>query len=76
MCREFLAAETPRYLVVKSGNANAGTGQKGLDNAREICQTLADLTGVAVEQVLPFSTGVIGELLPVEPFKGAFPHVL
>ena len=76
LCREFLAANTPRYLVVNSGNANAGTGQKGLDNARQVCQTLADLTGVAIEQILPFSTGVIGEQLSVEPFINAFPKVL
>jgi glutamate N-acetyltransferase/amino-acid N-acetyltransferase len=76
LCREFLAVNTPRYLVVNSGNANAGTGQKGLENARQVCQSLADLQGVPVEQVLPFSTGVIGEQLPVEPFIKTFPKVL
>ncbi|PWQ99965.1 bifunctional glutamate N-acetyltransferase/amino-acid acetyltransferase ArgJ [Leucothrix pacifica] len=76
LCREFMADNAPRYLVINSGNANAGTGQAGLDNAREICEELASLTGVAPEQVLPFSTGVIGELLPVEPFRAAFPEVL
>ena len=76
LCREFLTVNTPRYLVVNSGNANAGTGQKGLDSARQICQTLATLSGVSVEQILPFSTGVIGEQLPVEPFTKAFPKVL
>lgn len=76
LCREFIASEIPRYLVVNSGNANAGTGQQGLDNARQVCQSLAELTGVATEQVLPFSTGVIGQQLPVEPFTNAFPAVL
>ena len=76
LCREFLANATPRYLVVNSGNANAGTGERGLDSALKICQELADLSGVSVEQVLPFSTGVIGEQLPVEPFTKAFPDVL
>lgn len=76
LCREFLANATPRYLVVNSGNANAGTGERGLDSARKICQELAELSGVSVEQVLPFSTGVIGEQLPVEPFTKAFPDVL
>lgn len=76
LCRAFMKTHTPRYLVINSGNANAGTGQQGLDNAREVCVSLAALTGVETEQVLPFSTGVIGELLPVTPFKEAFPAVL
>lgn len=76
LCRDFLTTNTPRYLVVNSGNANAGTGQQGLSSAREICQTLAELTNVEIDQVLPFSTGVIGVQLPVEPFAKAFPRVL
>jgi glutamate N-acetyltransferase/amino-acid N-acetyltransferase len=76
LCREFLKSHSPRYLVVNSGNANAVTGQQGLDAAREICSELANLTGVETEQVLPFSTGVIGEQLPIAPFKKAFPDTL
>ena len=76
LCREFLKSHSPRYLVVNSGNANAVTGQQGLDAARDICAELAGLTGVDTEQVLPFSTGVIGEQLPVAPFKKAFPDTL
>jgi len=76
LCREFLATQTPRYVVVNSGNANAGTGQQGLDNARKVCAGLAEITGVNVEQVLPFSTGVIGQQLPVQPFLDAFPKAL
>jgi len=76
LCREFLAKTTPRYLVVNSGNANAGTGAQGLSNARQVCQELAQLAGVETEQVLPFSTGVIGEQLPVEPFSKVLPVAL
>ncbi|WP_022950677.1 bifunctional glutamate N-acetyltransferase/amino-acid acetyltransferase ArgJ [Leucothrix mucor] len=76
LCREFLAKQTPRYVVVNSGNANAGTGQQGLDNARKVCAGLAEITGVNVEQVLPFSTGVIGQQLPVQPFLDTFPKAL
>lgn len=66
ICRDHLSRATPRYLVINTGNANAGTGEKGLQDAQEICQALADAAGVDVENVLPFSTGVIGEYLPVE----------
>ena len=76
LCREHLKLHTPRYLVVNSGNANAGTGERGLASAREICSSLAELTDVANEQILPFSTGVIGEQLPVEPFKKSFPKAI
>ncbi|RVU83267.1 bifunctional glutamate N-acetyltransferase/amino-acid acetyltransferase ArgJ [Leucothrix sargassi] len=76
LCRDFLKSHSPRYLVVNSGNANAVTGEEGLNNARTICAELATLTGVEMEQVLPFSTGVIGEQLPVAPFKSSFPSTL
>lgn len=66
----------PRWLLVNSGNANAGTGQRGLDDARRTCRTLGRLTGAAAEQVLPFSTGVIGEYLPVEKIESALPKAL
>ena len=56
-------------LLINSGNANAGTGKKGLENAYQSCDMLAKELGVKPEQVLPFSTGVIGELLPIEPFE-------
>lgn len=76
LCREFLAKRTPRYVVVNSGNANAGTGKQGLDNARKVCAGLASVAGVDAEQVLPFSTGVIGQQLPVQPFLDTFPKAL
>ena len=61
-----LSRAAPRYLLINTGNANAGTGERGLADARGCCEALAALTGVASEQVLPFSTGVIGEYLPLE----------
>lgn len=66
----------PRWLLVNSGNANAGTGQRGLDDARRTCRALGRLTGSPAEQVLPFSTGVIGEYLPVEKVESALPEAL
>ncbi|MBE9567486.1 MAG: bifunctional glutamate N-acetyltransferase/amino-acid acetyltransferase ArgJ [Proteobacteria bacterium] len=55
-----------RALLINSGNANAGTGSKGMDNARQSCQWLADELQCSPEQILPFSTGVIGEQLPMD----------
>lgn len=65
----------PRFLLVNTGNANAGTGERGIADARACCQAVAELTGVAAEQVLPFSTGVIGEPLPVDRICAALPAV-
>lgn len=58
-------AHKPRYLIINTGNANAGTGARGMVDAKAVCQALAEKTGVSAEQILPFSTGVIGEPLPV-----------
>ena len=65
----------PRYFLINTGNANAGTGEAGKLNALRCCQAVADLGGVAVQQVLPFSTGVIGEELPVEKIVVAVPDM-
>jgi glutamate N-acetyltransferase/amino-acid N-acetyltransferase len=66
VARQHLRQGPPRYLLVNSGNANAGTGETGLAAARACCDGLAERGGCRPEQVLPFSTGVIGENLPVE----------
>lgn len=76
LCREHLGKATPRYLVINTGNANAGTGTVGMDNARASCAALARLTGLAAERILPFSTGVIGEHLPVDRLSAALPAAL
>jgi|MEHZ01.4.fsa_nt_MEHZ011100959.1_6 glutamate N-acetyltransferase/amino-acid N-acetyltransferase len=69
ICKNHLGTNQARYLLINSGNANAGTGQAGFDIAMETCALVAKATGVESDQVLPFSTGVIGELLPLEPFQ-------
>ena len=76
VAREHLSKVTPRYLVINTGNANAGTGALGLDDARKTCATLADLTQVTEQAVLPFSTGVIGEPLPMQRLLAALPLAL
>ena len=64
--KAHLKITNPRYLVINTGNANAGTGKTGMANAEETCAKLAELAGVSASEVLPFSTGVIGEQLPIE----------
>ena len=64
--KKHLEMGNPRYLVINTGNANAGTGKPGMENARATCYKLAELAQVEVSEVLPFSTGVIGEQLPME----------
>lgn len=66
LCRTHLAARQPRYFLINTGNANAGTGESGLAAARQCCEQLARDAGVPVEAVLPYSTGVIGEPLPAQ----------
>lgn len=76
VCREHLAGgghARVRALVINTGNANAGTGQEGLLRARSVCSALAGQLGVADQQVLPFSTGVIMEQLPVERVIAGLP---
>lgn len=75
LTRQHLS-EHPRYLVINSGNANAGTGEQGIQNARQVCQVVAEHTKTTTNQVLPFSTGVIGEQLPVNSIKQAIPLAL
>ncbi|MFF3703276.1 MULTISPECIES: bifunctional glutamate N-acetyltransferase/amino-acid acetyltransferase ArgJ [Pseudomonas] len=65
-----------RYLLTNTGNANAGTGAPGLAAAARTCARLAELAGVDADAVLPFSTGVIGEPLPVEKIEGALQAAL
>ena len=70
---EHQAAGGARWLLINAGNANAGTGEPGLAAARACCEALAAVTGDPAEAVLPFSTGVIGEPLPVERIIAALP---
>ena len=76
LCKAHLAAAPIRYLVINSGNANACTGEQGLRDAKATCEAIAQQTGVKPEQVLPFSTGVIGEPLPVAKIIAVIPEAL
>jgi glutamate N-acetyltransferase/amino-acid N-acetyltransferase len=76
VAREHLAKAQPRMLLINSGNANAATGEPGLVNARQTCQWVADEIGCSAEQVLPFSTGVIGEPLPMEKIQRGLPDAM
>ncbi len=66
LAKRHLQAASPRYLVTNTGNANAGTGNSGLDHAAQVCRALAAIAGCSPQEVLPYSTGVIGEPLPVD----------
>ncbi len=74
VCREHLSRGGDiRALVINTGNANAGTGDDGLADARQTCAAVARLLDVRAEQVLPFSTGVIMEPLPVDRILAGLP---
>lgn len=76
VARRHLAAVTPRYLLINTGYANAGTGEQGLLDALTCCEAVAAAGGCAAQSVLPFSTGVIGEPLPVAKIEAAIPALL
>ncbi|HRN77181.1 bifunctional glutamate N-acetyltransferase/amino-acid acetyltransferase ArgJ [Ottowia sp.] len=77
VCREHLdSGQAIRAIVVNTGNANAGTGEEGLRHARQTCEALAGLLQLQPEQVLPFSTGVIMEPLPVERIVAGLPAAI
>ncbi|MFM8667205.1 MAG: bifunctional ornithine acetyltransferase/N-acetylglutamate synthase, partial [Betaproteobacteria bacterium] len=81
LCRQHLSAQAPggqgiRALVINTGNANAGTGEDGLIRARQTCIALARHLNLAPEQILPFSTGVIMETLPVDRIEAGLPAAL
>lgn len=74
--RENLHTAAAKYFLINTGNANAGTGAQGKTDAQTCCNELASLTGVDPSRVLPFSTGVIGELLPVDNITKGIPQAL
>lgn len=76
VCRQHLQHSTPRYLLINTGNANAGTGEQGWQDALQSCQQLAEAGQCAMERVLPFSTGVIGEPLNMAAFERGIPAAL
>jgi len=77
VCRAHLAGRTGiRALVINTGNANAGTGEPGLAAARRSCSAVAQLLGCKAEAVLPFSTGVIMEPLPIDRLVDGLPQAI
>ncbi len=73
VAERHLAAGSPRYLLVNTGNANAGTGAPGVEAALACCAAVAGQGGVQPEEVLPYSTGVIGEPLPSDRIVAGLP---
>jgi len=76
LAKQHLNQTSPRALLINSGNANAGTGEVGMQNAKQSCQWLAEQLQCSKEQILPFSTGVIGEQLPMSVFKKGIEQVV
>jgi glutamate N-acetyltransferase/amino-acid N-acetyltransferase len=73
IAKQHLQQTAPSYLLVNTGNANAGTGDQGIADTLSCCQAVADAASVEIQQILPFSTGVIGEPLPVDTICNAIP---
>ncbi len=76
VAKQALAEANPRALVINSGNANAGTGKQGIKDAEQVCTWVAEELGCKPNEVLPFSTGVIGETLPMAKLQWAIPEAL
>ena len=76
IAKTHLATTSPRYLLVNSGNANCGNGEEGLLAAVRSCEAVAKSTGCASEAVLPFSTGVIGQSMPIERMCETVPRLV
>lgn len=66
----------PRALLINSGNANAGTGKKGLENTIKTCEILANELNIKTENIIPFSTGVIGQQLDLSNFESGLPKAV
>ena len=71
LSKKHLAESATKYLLINTGNANAGTGDRGYADALACCNYVADTASVNALNVLPFSTGVIGEYLPMDKFPAA-----
>lgn len=71
----FNSLSTPAYLLINAGNANAGTGDRGLQDAKQLCVHVAEHAQISPCAVLPFSTGVIGEYLPIDKIEATLPSL-
>jgi glutamate N-acetyltransferase / amino-acid N-acetyltransferase len=76
VARRHLSRSMPRCLLINSGNANAGTGEAGIADANASCAMVAEQAGCHAQEVLPFSTGVIGEPLPTAVIEAAIPELV
>ena len=76
IAKQHMQLATPSYFLINTGNANAGTGEQGMADSLSCCQAVADAAKVAPQEVLPYSTGVIGEPLPVDLICNAVPAAL
>ena len=76
LAKEHLNQSSSKYLLINSGNANAGLGQQGIEDANKCCDALATEINCYTSEILPFSTGVIGEPLPVEKINRIFKNLL
>ena len=76
LCKKHLSNNNPRYFVINTGNANAGTGLAGVKTALKVCNVISELKDLPVSTILPFSTGIIGEQLPVEKIESVLPVAL
>lgn len=76
LAKKHIKQAATRYLLINSGNANAGLGENGLRDAKTCCEALAQLQQVPGQSVLPFSTGVIAEPLPVDKIVAALPRAI
>jgi len=74
LAKQHQQETSPQYLLINSGNANAGTGEVGMQAAQQCCQAVAEVATTEANTVLPFSTGVIGQQLPVEKMIQAIPQ--
>ena len=74
VAKSHLLNGNPRFFIINTGNANAGTGDSGKEHALNCCQAVAKIGEISARQVIPFSTGVIGEALPVDKIMAALPN--
>ena len=74
--KHLLLEDSPEFLIINAGNANAGLGKKGELSALETCNSISNAAGCEIQAILPFSTGVIGEVLPVEKITKVIPDLI
>ena len=76
IAKKHLSEASPRYLLINSGNANAGTGEPGYRDAMETCKSVGAAAACSMNQILPFSTGVIGQRMETSKFAAVMPRLL